>query len=398
MLAASGIRVWRPTAEIKFQRGLVEWTVVLGWCLGALLPQGFIRSLTPFTFGSIFASDAASAFYSVAMKHDTAAILGHFATLREGWPLHAQSNLPGKILLVRALMHLTTRPDALAWIVVGISNLGGAPLYLFVRDFFADRRIALFSLVLYLFVPAKLFFFPLLNTVTPVMVFTCLYLVQRWLTTGRAVYAGVLGTFLYGFVLFEPLPLVIGLLCSALAARVVARNQMDTRMLLRHIGIGIIAFGVTYLAVMLAFGFNLVSAFRIVAAHATAFNIHAARPYSIWIRQNVIDFLFGAGICQIVVFGPALVDGLISTAARDRFTDPFIILSLALLAMLISIDLIGVNRGEVIRLWIFLACLFQIPAAYMCTRLNSGPAFTLVLATTLLQDVLGASMIGFIGP
>ena len=53
----------------------------------------------------------------------------------------------------------------------------------FVRDLFDDRQTALLSLVLYLFVPGKLFFFPLLNTVTPVLILTCAYLLQRWLLT-----------------------------------------------------------------------------------------------------------------------------------------------------------------------------------------------------------------------
>jgi methylthioxylose transferase len=62
------------------------------------------------------------------------------------------------------------------------------------------------------------------------------------------------------------------------------------------------------------------------------------------------------------------------------------------------VDLIGVNRGEVIRLWIFLGCLFQIPSAYVCARLDSRSAAVVVLATTLLQDALGSSMVGFIVP
>lgn len=61
-------------------------------------------------------------------------------------------------------------------------------------------------------------------------------------------------------------------------------------------------------------------------------------------------------------------------------------------------DLIGLNRGEVIRLWIFLACFFQIPAAYVCARLNRRAAMVLVVGTTVLQVALGTSMIGFIIP
>jgi hypothetical protein len=60
------------------------------------------------------------------------------------------------------------------------------------------------------------------------------------------------------------------------------------------------------------------------------------------------------------------------------------------------VSLSGINRGEVIRLWIFFACFFQIPAAYVCARLQSRAAFALVLVTTILHVALGAAMAGFI--
>jgi hypothetical protein len=61
-------------------------------------------------------------------------------------------------------------------------------------------------------------------------------------------------------------------------------------------------------------------------------------------------------------------------------------------------DVIGVNRGEAIRLWIFLACFWQIPAAYICRRLESSLAFTVVLIMTVLQIALGTAMLAFIVP
>jgi len=77
---------------------------------------------------------------------------------------------------------------------------------------------------------------------------------------------------------------------------------------------------------------------------------------------------------------------------------PIVALSLSLGGVLLAIDLSGVNRGEVTRLWIFLECFFQIPAAYACTRLHSRTALMLILGTTLLQGALGASMIAFVLP
>jgi len=65
---------------------------------------------------------------------------------------------------------------------------------------------------------------------------------------------------------------------------------------------------------------------------------------------------------------------------------------------LAATDLAGINRGEVVRLWIFLACFLQIPAAYICRRLDSRAALLLVLGTTLLQTALSASMLAFLQP
>jgi hypothetical protein len=377
----------------------LEWPIVITWCVLALALQGLLRSQTPFSFSEIFVNDAANSFYSVAMRYDADTILRDFDRLRPSWPLHAQSNLPGKLLLVRGLVHMTSRPGALAWLIVGLSNLGGALLYLFTRDLFGDRRVALVSLVLYLVMPAKLFFFPLLNTITPVMVLACACLLLKWLATGRAVYAALLGVAVYGLVLFEPGALVAGLLFAALIARALWLGEIAPAVLARQIGIGIAMFAATYIAMAIGFGFDLAVALRGVTADAAQFNLVAARPYSIWVRQNVIEFLFGVGVCQACLVPAALVDGLTSRkAAPRRGSDPIVVVCATLAAMLVVDDLIGVNRGEVIRLWIFLGCLFQIPSAYVCVRLDSRSAVVVLLATTLLQDALGSSMVGFIVP
>jgi hypothetical protein len=95
----------------------------------------------------------------------------------------------------------------------------------------------------------------------------------------------------------------------------------------------------------------------------------------------------------------ALAAGLTGRCAVPRrWSDPIVVVCATLAVMLIVIDGIGVNRGEVIRLWIFLGSFFQIPSAYVCARLNSRSAAMVLIATTLLQNALGSSMVGFIVP
>ncbi len=85
--------------------------------------------------------------------------------------------------------------------------------------------------------------------------------------------------------------------------------------------------------------------------------------------------------------------------ARARsLASPIVLFAAALIVMLLALDLSGINRGEVIRLWIFLACLFQVPAAYVCVRLQTRVAFLIVLMLTIVQSALGTATIGFAVP
>ena len=78
--------------------------------------------------------------------------------------------MPGKLLLIDALQQVSARADVLPWLVIGISNLGAILLTCFVRDLFDDSRPALYAALLYLFLPARTFFLPLMNTVTPLVI------------------------------------------------------------------------------------------------------------------------------------------------------------------------------------------------------------------------------------
>jgi hypothetical protein len=405
-----------------------QWLIVAAWIALATPLQALMRSLTPSDLESIFLSDAANSFYSVTQDYGARKVLNDFNDVRASWPLHAQSNMPGKLMLLYALQLVTTSPSVLPWTIVFVSNLGAALIYLFTRDLFNDGRVALISAILYLFVPAKIFFFPLLNTVTPVLIIGCAWLLLRMLQTKQQRYAALLGAALYAVAFFEPLPLVMGLLFAALVARALWLRTISGRVLLEHLGVGCVAFATSYAAMYLWFGFDLIDAFRRIGSHAVEFNVQNARPYEVWLTENLWEFVVGMGVCQAVVFFAALLDGVSPKSAcgpserpegseakpsprarsawgwgpkrtddwRIRLTRPITVLCLGLLAVVGVTDLIGVNRGEVIRLWIFLACLFQIPAAYICVRLQSQAAVVLLLTSTVLQAALGTAMIAFL--
>ena len=233
---------------------------------------------------------------------------------------------------------------------------------------------------------------------TPVLVLACGCLLLRWLERSRAIDAALLGVAVYALVLFEPTALIVGVLFAALLVRALVRGDIAFRTAVRQAAVASSRLRPLTSRWFCGSVSILISAFRHVAADATRFNVIARRPYDIWVRQNLVDFLFGIGMCQLVLFWAALGDGLAGLQSRRRVSGAMVLLGLATVAMVGLADGIGVNRGEVIRLWIFLACFCQIPAAYVCARLDSRAAFTLVLITTLLQDALGSSMMGFIIP
>ena len=385
--------------RIRARSAAGEWSLIVAWIALATAAHAALRALTPFSFENIFTSPGANAFYTVTLQKPLSAVLSSFVQARDGMPLHAQSNMPGKLVLMYGLEMVTVSPAVLPWIMVILSNLGALLMYRFVRQLVEDHTTALYSAVLYLFVPAKLFFFPLMNTITPVIALALACLIVEWLKTARLGWAVAIGVLLYAVVFFEPLPLVLGLLFAALALRAVRHGDLGWSQLTLHSVAALATFVVCAVIVEMVWGFDLVNGFRAVRAHALEFNAIERRPYDIWVRANLVEFFFGLGACQAVLIAGALALGLRGPGTlADRLTRPVPLLTLGLLATVAAIDLIGINRGEVIRLWIFLACFLQIPAAWVCAHTRRPQAIALVVITTLLLCALGTANVGFVIP
>lgn len=376
-----------------------DWMIVLLWIAAALALQVLVRSLTPFALESLFISDTANSFYGFSQHYDAGDLLSRFNRISAQAPWHARGNMPGKVMLVYPLRLFTSRTDILPLLAILGSNLGALLIYLFVRDLLEDRRVALHSAVLYLFVPAKLLFFPLMNTITPVLALACACILLRWLHTGRTWWAVALGISLYTLVFFEPLPLVLGLLFAALSLRAIAIGDISWTRYTAHAVVVSVTFVATSEAVHFTTNFDLLRAFGQIRTHAVEFNATERRPYDVWILGNLKEFLFGVGLCQASAFAGELLVGLrTQTGWREWLMQPITTLCLGLLAVLIAVDLIGINRGEVIRLWIFLACFFQIPAAYVCSKLDGAGVLILVVATSALQVATATALIRFVVP
>ena len=391
VLAAAGIlalgtatrgRVWLSLFGAIALATAVHW----GW-----------RSQAPFDLETIFRSPGANAFHSFAQEVEPAELLGRFERARRRAPLHAQSNMPGKTLLVHALERVTPRTDVLPWLLIIGSNLGALLLFGLARELLADDRAALYASLLYLFMPARVFFFPIMNTITPVLVVAFAWILVRWLRTSSTVDAAVAGGLLYLLVFFEPLPLVMGLFFVTIAVAAMVRGTMRPGTFAIQSAAMLAFFALTAVVVYEATGFDLLDAFRQIGAHAVEFNDVAGRPYAVWLRANLGEFLVGSGPAPIVL---AFIVPVAAWSRRSSiaswFAQPAVAASLGVLAVLLVTDLIGINRGEVTRLWIFLACFFQLPAAWACAALQHRGAILALLIVAIVQAAIGVATIGFV--
>jgi hypothetical protein len=384
-----------PLTEVRRR----EWRIVAMWFALGLCAQGVLRGLSPYTMDGLFLGDGSNGFYQPTLQYGSVELLRDFDRIRPMLPMHPSTNMPGKVILMYALELVSQRPLVLAWLVVVVSNLGGLFLYLFVRDWLDDRETALAAAILYLFVPSKLLFFPGLNAVTPVFVLACAWLWVLLLESRRVIYGLALGAVAYGAVFYEPTPSVMGLLFLFLTAYAWWLGEIDLWAVVKLSVIVTAGFLVTYGAFLVLFQFDLLETLRRVAADAVIFNARVRRHYYPWIAQNLLDLAFGAGLCQTVLFcAVALMAVSRKTLAAGNTDGRMAALCLGTAIALLATDLAGINRGEVVRLWIFLACFLQVPAAYICRRLDSRAALILVLGTTILQTALSASMLAFLQP
>lgn len=367
---------------------------LLAWLAAASLLQLAFRSQFPGTLAANVESDLVNSFYGATLAHPPYELMRNFESIQPSLPLHAAVNMPGKVMLFYLLGAVTESPQTMAYLLIALSNLGGVLLYLVVEDLFEDRRSALYACILYLFLPCRLFLLPRLNTVSPLLLLLCLLLFLRYLRSPRAPWAVSLGVCLYGTLFFDPLPLASGLVFLALLAGR-ARSSRLTRRSIGRLAVACLAGFLAVHAAMLAlFHYDVFGHFLRLLTQAVAFNPRAERAYAVWVVQNPVDFLVNAGVASSVLFFAFL-----ARLARERraavWARPPALFALSTLAVFAGLDLAGVNRGEVIRLWIFLASLWVVVPAHYCARQAGSLPFYAVLLATLLQASVTINMVRF---
>ena len=363
--------------------------------------QILIRTVYPFSLEEIISSDTANSFYSPAIKYSAFEILSKFNELAPNFPLHARTNMPGKILLFEILTILNIHPKFMGYAIITISSLGSLLLYEISKYLFNDRLSAFYALVLYGLIPSKLFFFPLLNTVTPVFILLCLYLLVVYIKGKSILISWLLGMCFYFLILFEPSPLATGIIFAGILGHSSINAKLTGRKIISLLINMSLAFLCTYFIFYLFFSFDLFYIFKYVLNDAVNFNLDQQRPYWHWIGENAKEFFFGIGVPVSMLFifmtAQTLSQWKLLVKPENWDIDNVFLMSVGL--TFLAVTFLGINRGEVTRLWIYLAVFFQVPASRFIAKIPKGEFYFFLVAVTIMaQATFTLQRVQFIGP
>jgi methylthioxylose transferase len=379
-----------------------EKITLLACFLIAFIFQGLIHRVYPVSIGTIVQSDTSNSFYSLALRYSPLEILAQYNQLAPSFPLHARTNMPGKIILFQLFTPFISSPRIMGYLVILISTLGAFLLYGICMKLFHDRQTAFYAFILYALIPCKLFFFPILNTVTPLFILLCFYLYLAYLEKKRMVFLWLLGGALYLLVLFEPTPLVTGIIFIGILLKAIADKRFSKRDFWALLIIPVLGFLIVFLFFSVLFSFNLLQAFQYVLKDAVDFNSRENRPYWIWVAENPKEFFYGVGLPVMMIFIYLAIQALHQLKLikfnlfRWSIENVFI---LSLLATLCVVVFLGINRGEITRLWVYLAVFFQVPAASFLGKIpKSEVLFFIVAGTLFAQSIVTLQRVGFIIP
>ncbi len=409
--APGAIPFWLPVVVIGLLYGATAVSVrtiqafsiatLTGLFITGCAVQFLIYSVYPVPVEAIIKSDYSNSFYSASSRVGAVELLSGYDKLVERLPLHARSNMPGKVLFYHFLGQFSLSPRFLAAMIMVTSNLGAFFVYGLCTRIFEDRLTGVYAFLLYILVPCKLWFFPILNTVTPVFILCCLFLFLQFFYARRGLYLWLLGVCLYVLFLFEPSPLVTGIVFLGIWWHKIRQGSSQPADAVSIIAYPVCAFLLAHAVIYACWSFNIFSAFRYILTDAVDFNVKDARPYHIWLVQNLREFLVGAGIPAMVVGALGLGRMLLEWAERRRPPGQISLgetYLLSLWATLLVLSLLGINRGEVTRLWIYLAAFFQVPAAAYCAKHRYFGGFFLLLVLTASEAAICLSRVAYVMP
>lgn len=378
-----------------FVRSLLRrtWLLIFLTLICGTLSLVAIRSAYYFPMGAVVRSDRSSSFWSPTLKYSAREVLEHYNEIVSSLPQHARSNMPGKMLLFHFLVLFTKSPAAVGWLILISSNLAGVLVYLLCRELDFGRLASFYALLFYLFLPSRIYLAPIPNILSPALIVLALYLFVRFLKTKRKLHLIFMGALFYVLLLYEPLPFVTGIVFLALIGYFAWKKRLGIPDFVAIAVYPISAFLLVHALMYWTFHFDCLKTFQFLAHEATAFNAMKDRSYSIWIVHNLKDFFVNTGAATTVLMLATWYQ-----VARQRTMNLATVMLISITAVLLVTDLLGVNRGETTRLWIFLMALFQIPLAFYCRRQKDPALPWIVVLANVFQTVICLNQVAFVIP
>lgn len=381
--------------------------VVAAWMLLGCCFQIAVRYLYPIPLGRIVASVHCNSFFSATLQHSPLDVITNYEAVAPALPMHAQNNMPGKLFIYYFLELFSRDPQTLAFGIVALSTLSGALVFVVARRLFHSGRVATLAMVLSLIFPATVAFQPLLNTVTPLFVLVSFWLWTVYLDRRQDRYLWLLGASLYLQLFIDPLTFVLGMVFLGVLAERLARGEFPWAMLWRSAVVPVTGFIGVHVVMRMTAGFDIVSACVSLLKAAADFNQAAGRPYAVWVVQNVKEFFLGAGVAPSLAALLSLYHGCRSMAREGRRDRSSCVLRRCLAApgtaftasfflSLLMVNLAGINRGEVTRLWIFLGVFLQLASAQTLVAHFDEMTARVSIGAVVVQTTLTASMVGFL--
>ena len=369
-----------------------------GWLGASLLFHAVLAQSGVFPMSEIVQSVSANSFYAAAGTAP-GRLLRHSLDLPALFPAaqHIHTNMLGKPLLYALLGGLSRNPLFLACVLVALAKLAAVPLYFLVRAMTEDRRKALLSALFYLFAPPLLYFAPVLNTVTPLLLLTALLPVILYFRTGKPLLAAAAGALFYLLLFFEPAPGAVFCIFTGLSALYYARIRQDTgyRQLFSFLIFAAAGFAACYLLLYAVYGYCLLENMK--QAYVYAKVPFYRREYWRWFTLNPPLFLVN---CGIGVFVAALLAGIRAPrrllGGEPVFMEAAAVFTLA--ASLLFFNALGIAGAEGTRLWLYLSPFAAMAAAGYCVEKGGlAPAWT-VLAVAAVQAAATLPLAGFVIP
>ena len=401
------------TSSVYFSKqyiGKYEVYVLISWFIIGFVVQAALRVLYPFSFEQIIRSDFANAFYNLTLQYSPLELLSRYDEISKTLPFHTVTNMPGKILFFYLLRIFTNSAQVMGYLIIIFSNLGAILIYYICKYIFKDRLIALYSLILYFLFPAKIFFFPILNTVSPVFIFLCLFFMLKYFINHKSIWLFLMGFSLYIVFIFEPLVLTSGIIFLALLIKYYLERIINSKQLGKVIIYPLLFFMLAHLLLFLIFKYNVFRTFTFTFNNQIILNQQMQRSYSVWLIQNLKNFFINAGFLQSILFITLLsvfIYGIIrnlkrksdsTMILREFLLKPGVLVTFAFAILIITLDLLGITKGEIIRLWIFMMVFLQIVASYFCVAKGNTLTFYIVVISNIFQTALTLNMVAFVIP